>query len=150
MIILVLVCGLVSVMGCKRHGNMGHVAFMMDYLTEVLDLTDDQQILLKQYVGDVIKKGVELKKGQAAVRQAVIDQFKNDTIDQQSILNLIAQNKSNNDEMIELVVQRFADFHQMLTPEQRAKLLKKISDSKKFREARIDRVRNYFQHTAQP
>ena len=149
-IITVLVCGLVSIMGCRRHAQMGQVAFMMDYLTEALDLTDDQQALLKQYVGDVMKKGMELKKNQAIVRQAVIEQFKNDAIDQQYILNLIARNKSKSDEMTQLVIQRFSDFHQMLTPEQRAKLLKKIEDSKKFREARLDRVRNYFQNKAQP
>ena len=144
-IIAVLVCGLVGVMGCRRHAQMGQVAFMMDYLNEALDLTDAQQALLKQYVGDVIKKGVELKKGQANVRQAVLDQFKNDTIDQPSILNLIEQNKSKNDEMIKLVVQRFSDFHQMLTPEQREKLLKKVENSKKFRQARMDKVKTYFQ-----
>ena len=124
---------------------MGQVAFMMDYLTEALDLTDDQQALLKQYVGDVMKKGMAMRKNQVKVRQAVIDQFNNDTMDQQAILDLIAQNKAQNEEFVQLVVQRISDFHQMLTPAQRAKLLKKIEDSKKFRETRMDRIRDYFQ-----
>jgi uncharacterized membrane protein len=145
-LITILVCSLMGFTACRRQSPMGQIAFMMDYLTEMLDLTENQQALLKQYVKEVLQKGMELRKEQAKVRQAVIDQFKNETMDQQVILNLISQNKAGNDEWTRLVIHRISDFHQMLTPEQRAKLLKKIEDSKAFREARMDRLKDYFQN----
>jgi uncharacterized membrane protein len=145
MLITILVWGLMGFTGCRRQGPAGQAAFMMDYLTEMLDLNENQQTLLKQYVREVFQKGMELRKNKAKVGQAVIDQFKNETMDQQALLNLIAQNKTAIDEFTRLVVQRISDFHQMLTPEQRAKVLKKIADSKAFREARMEKLKDYFQ-----
>lgn len=148
-LITLLVCGLMGFAGCRRQGPAGQAAFMMDYLSEMLDLTENQQALLKQYVKDVFQKGMELRKEQAKVKEAVIGQFKNETMDQQAILNLITQNKAGQDEFARLVVQRISDFHKMLTPEQRAKLLKKIEESKAFREARMEKLKDYFQNPAQ-
>ena len=131
--------------GCRHQGSMGRAAFMMDYLTETLDLTEAQQALLKQYTGEVIRKGMALKKNQMEVRRTVVAQLKNETMDQQLILDRIAANQDDTNEMIRMVVRRVADFHQALTPEQRAKLVSKIETAKAFRQARAGRLRDFFQ-----
>jgi Spy/CpxP family protein refolding chaperone len=144
--IIMIAWGLMGFAGCRHSSPVAQAAFMVDYLSEMLDLTENQQVLLKQYVKDVFQKAMALRNDRIRVRQAVIGQFKNESMDQQAILTLIAQYKKGQDAFTALVIQRISGFHQMLTPEQRTKLLKKMEDSRAFRKARMEKLTDYFQN----
>ena len=131
----ILLISLVAFVGCRQSSALGRTAFMMDYLTEMLDLTPDQQAQLKQYVGEVFQKGKELRPYKQEIRKAVVAELKKDTMDQEALVGLILQNQARSEEIIRLIVQRTADFHKSLTTEQKAKLIKKIEDSQTARKA---------------
>jgi periplasmic protein CpxP/Spy len=125
----ILFISLVGFFGCRQSSPLVRVAFMMDYLTEMLDLTTDQQAQLKQSVTEVFEKSKEMRPYRVEVRKAVIEQLKKDTMDQEALVTLILQNQARTEEMVKLIVQKVAEFHKTLSPEQRAKLIKKIEDS---------------------
>ena len=115
-----------AAMGCRTSSPLGRAAFLIDYLTETLDLTPNQQTQLKQYVTEVFEKGMEMRPYRIEMQKAFIGQLKNETIDQAQLMDQVKQNQARVDEMAALIIKRISDFHQSLTPEQRARLVRKI------------------------
>ena len=52
----ILIAGLLTFVGCKRHGHHKGAEFMVDYASEVLDLTDAQQADLNQIKDEFMER----------------------------------------------------------------------------------------------
>jgi len=61
-----------------------------------------------------------------SIRDAFISEFSKDEISKENLARVFSENKDRIDEMISLFTDRLVEFHQMLRPEQRAKLLAEI------------------------
>jgi Spy/CpxP family protein refolding chaperone len=130
MISLVFGVGLFS--GCRPHGNHRGVEFAMDYVTEVLDLNEAQQQQLNQIKDELMAKREQMHANKAKYYDEAVAQLLSEEIDQARVKEIIAEHRAQMDEMIDLVVVRFAEFHSTLTPEQKTKLVNKLEGFHKW------------------
>ena len=99
---------------------------MMDYLTEVMDLTDQQQETLEEIKNEIMQKAKDMRAEHESMRENIVAQLKSDAINKEQLKADIAQHRVQMDGLIELAIDRLAEFHQTLTPEQKEKLVNKI------------------------
>ena len=112
--------------GCRSHSHHGKAEFMIDYIAETLDLTDPQREQLDGIKEEFMAKAQEMHAKKQAMHDEFMVELRKEQIDQEKVRELINQKRSHMDEMIDLAVVRFSEFHQTLSPEQREKLVAKI------------------------
>ena len=105
---------------------------MLDYFSEALDLTSEQQESLTEIRTDIMEKVETMHEDRAQMRETLKEQLTSETIDKEVVLGLIAEHRSRMDEVIDLAVDRLAEFHSELTPEQRNKLTTKLEKFEKY------------------
>jgi Spy/CpxP family protein refolding chaperone len=118
--------------GCRSQGHHRGVEFAVDYVTEVLDLTEAQQAQLNQIKEELVEKGQQMRANKAKYHDEIMAQLGSEEIDQARVRTIIAEHRVQMDEMIDLVVVRFSEFHRTLTPEQKTKLVNKLKDFHKW------------------
>ena len=131
-LIAVLFSGLLTFSGCRRHRPQKGAEFMVDYMTEVLDLNDVQMETLEQIKEEILEKAEQMRADGKATHKEVMTQLGSDVIDKEQLKKAIANHRSQMDEMVDLAVDRLVEFHQLLTPEQKAKLVSKLEKFKKW------------------
>ena len=132
MLIVFLVLGVAAFSGCRRHGGNHRAEFMIDYVAEVLDLTETQQEQLNQIKNELVDKGRQMHANREAMHTEIIEQLKSEEIDQESLRKLVAVKRAQMDELIDLMIVRLAEFHRTLSPEQKSKLVAKLESFKKW------------------
>ena len=125
-----LVSSLLLFTACKEHHPKG--AFMLDYFTEALDLTAEQQESLTEIRSEIMEKVEAMHEDKTQMRETLKEQLTAETIDKEVVRGLIADHRSRMDEVIDLAVDRLAAFHGELTPEQRDKLTAKLEKFEKY------------------
>ena len=129
-----LVFGVGFFSGCRPHGHHRGVEFAVDYVTDVLDLNEAQQEQLNQIKDELMAKREQMRAKKAEHHDEIVVLLLSEEIDQAKVNAIIDEHKVQMDEMIDLAVVRIAEFHRTLTPEQKAKLVKKIESFKKYHE----------------
>ncbi len=129
---LILGVGLFS--GCRNHGHGRGAEFAVDYVTEVLDLTEAQQTHLNEIKEEFMEKREQMRANKAKHYDEIIAMLGSEEIDQNRVRVLIAEHRAQMDEMIDLAVVRLSEFHRTLTPEQKTKLVKKVEDFRRYHE----------------
>jgi Spy/CpxP family protein refolding chaperone len=127
-----LVFGVGFFSGCRPHGHGRGVEFAVDYVSEVLDLNEAQQAHLNQIKEELMEKREQMHASKAKHHDEIIAQLSREEIDQERVQVIIAEHRVQMDEMIDLMVVRFAEFHRTLTPEQKTKLVKKLEGFHKW------------------
>ena len=122
----VLVSGLAVYSGCRHHRHDRGAAFLVDYLSEVLDLTEPQQEQLDRYKEEIMEKALRMRADRKALHEDMINQLRTDDIDKEQLKKTVAKARSQMNEMVDLVVDRLVEFHHTLTPEQKDKLVSKL------------------------
>jgi periplasmic protein CpxP/Spy len=119
--------GLLLFGGC-RHGQHreGHIDLVIDYLEEVLDLDSAQQAKLAEIKKELLAKTMVLKDSREKMRPMVKEQLAAEKIDTKVIKQAIAEHRLQLDAVLDLAVDRLAEFHALLTPAQRQKLIAKL------------------------
>lgn len=125
-----LIIGVGFFSGCRDHGQGAE--FAVDYITEVLDLTEAQQEHLNQIKDEFMEKREQMRASRAKQHDEIISILGSEEIDRDRVRAIIAEHRTQMDEMIDLAVVRFAEFHRTLTPEQKAKLVKKVESFSKW------------------
>jgi Spy/CpxP family protein refolding chaperone len=126
--------GLLLSGGC-RHGHYNkdsHIEFVIDYLDEVLDLDPTQQALLAEIKKELAAKHIALLDSREKMHPLIKQQLTADRIDTTVVKEAIGEHRRQLDQIIDLAVDRFAEFHASLTPEQRQKLIAKLEKMKKW------------------
>jgi Spy/CpxP family protein refolding chaperone len=150
-IITILVIGLLFLAACHpRHSYHFHgpskyrspqkrVAWLKEEIADRLELDDTQKVRLDEITVDLIDSGKEMHAVRASIRQTVISEFRKDEISKENLIQVFSENKAKFDDMISMFTDRLVEFHQMLRPEQRAKLVAEI-------EKHHERWEKYHQH----
>ena len=125
-----LVSSLLLFTACKEHHPKG--AFMLDYFSEALDLTPEQQESLTEIRTEIMEKVETMHEDKAQMRETLKEQLTSESVDKEVVRGLIADHRSRMDEVIDLAVDRLAEFHGELTPEQRDKLTTKMEKFEKY------------------
>jgi len=134
--ICVLISAALVFTGCRSHSHQGKVEFMVDYISETLDLTDPQREQLDGIKEELMAKAQKMHAEKEAMHDEFMAELRKEQIDQQRIKELISQKRSQMDEIIDLAVVRLAEFHSTLTPEQREKLVAKLEYFRKKHQRR--------------
>jgi len=128
----ILVTGLIMFAGCRQHSHHRGAEFMADYIGEVLDLDDNQKEMLDGIKEEMMEKAREMHADKAAMKTVLLTQLEKEQMDKEELKTLIDRHRAQMDQVIDLGLDRLVDFHQTLTPEQKAKLIKKLEDFEKW------------------
>ena len=130
--IALLIAGVAGFTGCRRHSHAHKAEFMVDYISETLDLTESQQAQLNQIKDEIMEKAQQMHADKESMHAELVVQLRSEAIDQELVKAKIAQHRAQMDDIIDLLVVRLAEFHQTLTAEQKEKLVAKIETFKKW------------------
>ena len=126
LIIGVLISSLGLFSGCRRSSHAYKAEFMVDYISETLDLDDSQKAQLNQIKNELMAKVRQMRAGKDSMFEELVAQLRSEEIDQARVKALIAERRAQMDEFVDLLVVRLAEFHKTLTQEQKDTLVAKI------------------------
>jgi len=132
LLIGMLISGVAMFSGCRRHSHGHKAEFMVDYISETLDLNESQQVQLDQIKDDLMAKARQMHADKESMHGELVAQLRSEEIDQVRVKAVIAEHRAQMDEIVDLIVVRLAEFHKTLTPEQKEKLVSKIETFKKW------------------
>ena len=132
LLIGMLVSGAALFSGCRRHSHGHKAEFIVDYISETLDLNDSQQAQLDQIKDELMEKAQLMNADKASMHAELVAQLRSAEIDQELVKAKIAEHRAKMDEIVDLIVIRLAEFHKTLTAEQKEKLIAKIETFKKW------------------
>ncbi|WP_221249106.1 Spy/CpxP family protein refolding chaperone [Desulfuromonas versatilis] len=115
---------LVSVGGCTRwsHGPPQQRAdHVVAHLVEKLDLEQAQQLQLEKIKLEVLAKAAEMKAHRAESFDEMLGLLQSERVDDATLRPLVAGHQARASELIAFFGEKFAEFHALLTPEQRAR-----------------------------
>lgn len=96
---------------------------MMKYMiSSELDLTDDQQAELDRIAQDLGSRHDAIRSGHQDFRADMINTLARDQVSAEDIKNQFEAHKPAMESMVDALTENLADFHNMLTPDQRTKL----------------------------
>jgi len=131
-IIAVLLVSVAGLSGCRRHSPGQKAEFMMDYVSETLDLDEGQQAHLDQIKDELLEKGMQMRADKAAMHGELVAQLRSEAIDPDRLKAMVTEHRVKMEALIDLGIIRLAEFHKTLTPEQREKLVAKLESFKKW------------------
>ena len=138
LLIGMLISGVALFSGCRRHSHGHKAEFMVDYISEALDLNENQQAQLDQIKDELMAKAKGMHADKESLHEELVTQLRSEEIDQVRVKAVIAEHREKMDEIIDLVVVRLAEFHKTLTAEQKEKLIAKIETFKKWHHRDLD------------
>jgi Spy/CpxP family protein refolding chaperone len=95
-------------------------------------LNESQQVQLDQIKDELVEKGIQMHADRAAMHAELAAQLRSEEIDQGRIKAMVTERRVKMEELIDLGIERLAEFHKTLTPEQREKLVAKLESFKKW------------------
>ena len=122
----VFVSGALIFTGCRSHSHEGKAEFMIDYVAETLDLTDEQRVQLDGIKDEFIAKAREMRDQKEAMHAAFMAELRKEQISRETLNSLIDQKRAQMDDFINLAMDRLIEFHKTLSAEQREKMVAKI------------------------
>jgi len=132
LLIGMLISGVALFSGCRRHSHGHKAEFMVDYISETLDLNESQQAQLDQIKDELMEKAQQMHADKESMHAELVAQLRSEEIDQMRVKAVIAEHRAQMDEILDLVVLRLSEFHKTLTSEQKEKLIAKIETFKKW------------------
>lgn len=133
--ILTALISLLLFTGCKTHHSKGE--FALDYLTEVLDLTKEQETQLESIREELHTEAEKLHTGKKEMLETLKQQLAGDIMDKEILRQLVEDHRMRMDGIVNLAINRLTDFHSGLSPEQRNKLITKLDKMEKFHNCRF-------------
>ena len=131
-LIAVLLIGIAGFTGCRRHSPENKAEFMVDYVAETLDLNDDQRAHLDQIKDEMLDKAIDMRADKKTMYLELVAQLRSEQIDQDRLKAMAADHRIKMEKLIDLGIERLAEFHKTLTPEQREKAVAKLESFKKW------------------
>ena len=132
LIILAIISSLLLVSACRHYSPEKRTQWMMKKLTKDLNLNDSQKEQLDVFKTEIVMKGRELRVAYKNTMEEMGLQLRSDEFDKEKVEDAILKIKGPQDEFISLFIEKLADFHSSLTPEQRTTLAKKLDKMKKY------------------
>jgi len=99
---------------------------MIKKIAKELKLNEQQKVELDRIKDEIMAKKAEFKIEHQEIKNAVLSQVKRDTVDQAALNSLFGDKELEFKEMRAFLIDKFAEFHNILTPEQRLKLAKRM------------------------
>ncbi len=111
--------------GCYRTPEQ-RAERMVQHMAKKLDLNDGQKVKLEKIKDEFLARRPDMAKQREETVKEANELMKGDTLDQARLTALSERTQSQIGDFIKFVVAKFSEIHDMLTPEQRAKLVAEI------------------------
>ncbi|HAK59694.1 MAG TPA: hypothetical protein DCO77_04835 [Nitrospiraceae bacterium] len=115
--------------GCSRTPEQ-RADRIVEHMAKKLELNDTQKARLDKIKGEFIVKRQELITSRGGTFEEANALMRSETIDQARLNALVDKNKEQAADMVQFVFAKFNEIHDILTPEQREKLVSKIEKYK--------------------
>lgn len=114
--------------GCGDGGLSAEqkVDFLKKRLIAEFNLSDSQAAELDEITADMAERHAEMHAGAQAFRAELIALLAQDQVSSTDITNLLESRRPAVQDMMAMLAEKIADFHAILTPEQRARLVAKL------------------------
>ena len=122
----ILISGALIFTGCRSHSHEHKAEFMVDYIAETIDATDEQRAQLNGIKDKFVAKAKEMHEQKEAMHAAFIAELRKEQISRETLNGLIDQKRAQMDEFINMALDHLIEFHQILSAEQKEKLAAKI------------------------
>ena len=114
-------------MSCKRGYHCGgfdefDLAAATDRIAACLELTRTQKTDLERIAKEIVDKAKAMRSEQEAGHQTLADLIRQDTVDRETVDQLIANKLEHAKELSDFAAERLIAFHGTLTPQQREKV----------------------------
>jgi Spy/CpxP family protein refolding chaperone len=123
-VVSIMVVGTWIVSGCVSRSHEKRAEWMTEKIASRLELNEEQKDLLNGLRDEWIEKGKELHESRAAIRNELVAQLGSDKIDRDRLTEAVKKEEAKLNEAVSELVARLAVFHDSLTPEQRADLVR--------------------------
>ncbi len=123
---LIVMTALLTTAGCYRKTTEQRAQGMVDSIVAKLNLNDVQKAKLNAIKTEFLAKTPAMKKTREESFDQMIALMRSPSIDPASIKALQEKNRAQADDLIGFIFDKFAEFHDMLTPEQRDKAAKEM------------------------
>lgn len=118
----------------KKKFHDGPEGFILGRLTENLDLTETQKTQLEKIREQIHEKMESKKQERESGMKEFENEFLKENIDRNKLIEISKKKEQDMQEMKEFMLDRMIEFHNILTPEQRAKAVDNLKEMKdKFR-----------------
>ena len=114
----------------REFRDKGPWMFMMDKITKELNLTTQQQTEVDKIKAEIKAKMESNKQNRGQGMTDFQNAFKQDNLDVQTLKDIEAKRETSRQEMKDFIMGEIVKFHDILTPEQRAKLVDKMNEMK--------------------
>lgn len=111
---------------CDSSAREHRINYVKDQLTEKLALNETQKVELDRIVDGLKEKHAELKSHHPEVKTQFIEAMQKEHLTAEDIHNIIESRRPEFEELLMMVSHQIADFHNMLTPDQRTKLIEEL------------------------
>jgi Spy/CpxP family protein refolding chaperone len=116
--------------GSGHHSAEKHVEKLKEEITDRLELDEDQQQKLDDITQRILVSAKEFQTVRTSTRETFLSEFSKKEISRENLDQVIAQNRVRMDELIGVLADGIIEFHRMLTPEQRSKLVAEMEKHK--------------------
>ena len=120
-----IVVGLLTFAGCKRHGHHKGAEFMVDYVSEVLDLTDAQRADLDQIKAEFMAKAEQMHADKDAMKADIMAQLEKEEMDADELKRIAALHRARMDAFIDLGIDRLLEIQREVLGDLFPKLTRK-------------------------
>lgn len=110
-----------------------HLNWIVEKVANELELNETQQQTLKQIKKEILVKKKEVFTNHGDFLKVLIEETSKDSIDVTHIRTSMNEKKAHMETMAEYLLQKYVEFHQILTPKQRTKLASKMEEHYKHR-----------------
>ena len=102
-----------------------------EFLTERLELSDEQSKKVLPITEDFFAEREDLRKMRKALNDEILAQMRNDTVDAAKMEAVLNESLEQLQTKLAKFSNSFAEFHAILTPEQRSELVEKLEKRRK-------------------
>ena len=136
LVILAVVAPLLLVSACRHSSAEKRMAWMMKRFSRELKLTEPQKKQLDVLATELRAEGRTLWVACANTMDAMNLQLRSTEFDKEQVANAFSNIPASQEAFSALFIERLAEFHALLTPEQRAIMAQKLDKMKKYRKGR--------------
>jgi hypothetical protein len=115
---------------CRHHSPEEKVDYLVSEMSDRLDLNPAQIEQLNQIKEEILQKTTAMRESREKGFQAILDEFGREQIDTEHLMDLALDRLDNFEALLPFFLEKLDEFHQLLTPAQREKLLETIEKMK--------------------
>ena len=122
--------------GCRNNNNEMNTEEANEFITDRLDLNQEQSIKIAPITKDFFTEKEVIHEIQKAISEEILNQFKSDSVDTAELESTLTGSLDQIRAKIPKFAKNFAEFHAVLTSEQRSEIVEKMEKRHEHSEKR--------------